>query len=82
MAKTIISKRDLDAIIRNHMLTLPADCAHVVAMPVVWRARVRSEPNWAIPGWSGDSESVRRCVEGLNGHLRHLRSNFDIPDEQ
>jgi hypothetical protein len=80
--KTIISKRDLDAIIRTHLMNVGPPCDHVSPMPVVWKARSRSACNWAIPGWTGHSESVRKCVDRLNGPLRQLRRTYDIPEEQ
>ena len=80
--KTIISKRDLDALIRMHLVNISADCTDVTPMPVVWRARARDEPNWAIPGWMGESDNVRKCVDRLHYQLRDLRRQYDIPDEQ
>lgn len=82
MDKSIISKRDLDALIRMHLVNITEDCSDVTPMPVVWRARARHEPNWFIPGWTGDSETVRRCVDRLHHQLRDLRRQYDIPDEQ
>jgi hypothetical protein len=82
MDKAIISKRDLDALIRMHLVNIADDCGDVTPMPVVWRARARHEPNWAIPGWNGDSKRVRRCVERLRQQLSALRRQYDIPDEQ
>ena len=83
MGKTTISKRDLDLLIRMHIEDSSAkDCADVVPMPVVWRPRGRDECNWAIPGWTGASEDVRRCVDRLHHQLRGLRRIYDIPDEQ
>lgn len=82
MRKTLISKRDLDAMIRTRLAVAHPGCAEVVPMPVVWRARGRAECNWMIPGWTGDSEAVRKCIDRLNGDLRDLRRAYDIPDEQ
>ena len=83
MGKTIITKRDLDALIRTHIHDSSAgECAQVTPLPVVWRARGRNDCNWAIPGWNGDSEAVRRCVDRLQHQLRGLRILYDIPDEQ
>ncbi len=81
MAKTVISKRDLDALIRMHLVNISDDCAKVAPMPVIWRARQRSGCNWAVPGWTGESETVRRCVDRLRPQLRQLRGAYDIPDE-
>ena len=80
--KTIISKRDLDALIRMHLVNISQDCSDVTPMPVVWRARGRDQPNWTIPGWTGESDSVRKCVDRLHYQLRDLRRQYDIPDEQ
>jgi len=82
VAKTIISKRDLDALIRNRLETYVPDCQDVSPLPIVWRARLNSGANWAIPGWTGESDSVRRCTERIHRHLRELRLSYDIPDEQ
>ena len=83
MGKTIVSKRDLDALIRMHLLNVfEDDCASVLPMPVVWRARSNGNPNWAIPGWTGDSDVVSRCVDRLHHQLRDLRRLYDIPEEQ
>jgi hypothetical protein len=81
VAKTVISKRDLDALIRMHLVNLPEDCASIVPMPVVWRARTRAGCNWVVPGWTGDSDTVQRCLDRLRLQLRQLRSAYDIPDE-
>jgi hypothetical protein len=81
LAKTIITKRDLDALIRMHIANVHDDCESVVPMPVVWRARGRSACNWAVPGWTGDSISVQRCVDRLRLQLRELRYSYDIPEE-
>jgi hypothetical protein len=51
-------------------------------MPIVWRARTNSDANWAIPGWTGAPQSVRRCTERVSRQLRDLRQTYDIPDEQ
>jgi len=83
MGKTIIAKRDLDALIRMHIATSSAGaCARVTPLPVVWRARGRNDCNWAIPGWNGDAEAVRRCADKLHHQLRGLRILYDIPEEQ
>jgi hypothetical protein len=81
VAKKIITKRDLDALIRMHITNVHDDCDNVVPMPVVWRARGQSGCNWIVPGWTGDSESVQRCVDRLRLQLRDLRTAYDIPDE-
>ena len=78
--KTIISKRDLDALIRTHLQEV--DCHDAVPLPVVWRARMSAGPNWAIPGWNGESVAVQRCVNRFGSQLRRLRERYDIPDEQ
>ena len=83
MGKTIVSKRDLDALIRMHLMNaLQDDCASVAPMPVVWRARSNGNPNWAIPGWTGESAVVSRCVDRLHHQLRDLRRLYDISEEQ
>ncbi len=82
MRKAVISKRDLDALIRMHLVNVSGDCSEVVPMPVVWRARGRTGCNWSVPGWTGDSEVVRRCVDRLHHQLRELRVSYDIPEEQ
>jgi len=79
--KDIISKRDLDALIREKVAQLSVECAEVTPMPVVWRARGKSGCNWAVPGWTGDSAQVQRCVERLRKPLDQLRTAYDIPEE-
>ena len=80
MNRTIISKRDLDALIRNHLQEV--ECHDVTPMPVVWRYRANAGPNWSIPGWMGESDAVHRCMNRASRHLRLLRESYDIPDEQ
>ena len=81
MAKKIISKRDLDALISAHLAYTSIDCDGVVPMPVIWRARGQSVCNWTVPGWSGDSRTVQRCAQRLHLHLRELKTAYDIPEE-
>lgn len=81
MPKTVIDKRDLDALIRMHLANISEDCATIAPMPVVWRARGRSGCNWSVPGWTGDSQVIERCVDRLRPQLRELRSAYDIPEE-
>ena len=80
MARTLITKSELDSIIRMHLEGL-VGCGHITAMPVVWRKPQRGECNWSVPGWTGDSESVNECLELINAKLRVLRGTYDIPDE-
>ena len=80
MARTLITKSELDSIIRMHLEDL-VGCGDITAMPVVWRRAQRNECNWSVPGWTGDSESVHECLALINAKLRVLRSTYDIPDE-
>lgn len=80
MARALITKSELDALIRMHLEDLDG-CGTVVPMPVTWRRPARDECNWAVPGWIGDSDSVGACLERINAKLRVLRSSYDIPDE-
>lgn len=80
VARTTITKSELDSIIRMHLEQLDG-CGTIVAMPVVWRRPQRGECNWAVPGWTGDSRSVHACLELINAKLRALRDAYDIPDE-
>jgi len=79
-ARATISKNMLDELIRAK-LGDEEKCQGVRPMPVAWRVRVNGGPNWAIPGWTGDSDSVGRCTERIAEYLRVLRLQFDIPEE-
>ena len=78
VARAIISKNMLDGLIRAK---LTEDCANVDPMPVIWRQRVNGGCNWVVPGWTGDSSAVQRCVDRMGDYLRILRTQFDIPEE-
>jgi hypothetical protein len=78
--RAIISKHTLDELIRAK-LGDEDKCQQVWPMPVAWRSRADGGPNWAIPGWTGDSHAVGRCTQRLSEYLRILRSQFDIPEE-
>lgn len=80
MARTLITKSELDSLIRMHLENL-VGCGEISAMPVVWRRPKNGECNWAVPGWTGESESVHECLELINAKLRVLRGTYDIPDE-
>ena len=81
MARTVITKSELDSLIRMHLEEFDG-CGAIVALPVVWRRPLRGECNWAVPGWTGDSQSVHACLQQINAKLRALRSAYDIPDEE
>ena len=80
MARTTIAKSELDLLIRMYLDGLEP-CGRIVAMPVAWRRSLHGECNWTVPGWTGDSGSVRSCLEHVDAKLRVLRTTFDIPDE-
>ena len=77
-SRAIISKNVLDGLIRAK---LTEHCANVDPLPVIWRRPVNGGCNWVVPGWTGDSHSVQRCVDLIGDYLRVLRAQFDIPEE-
>jgi len=78
--RSTITKKMLDELIRAK-LGDEEKCRGVRPMPVAWRRRSNGGPNWVIPGWTGDSDSVGRCTDRISEYLRVLRSQFDIPEE-
>jgi len=47
---------------------------------VTWKERHRAGGcNWTIPGWVGDADLVKSCVERLGHYLAFLQEQFDIP---
>ena len=80
MPRAVVNKNVLDEMIRVRMGD--KECPGVKPLPVVWRRRVNGDGcNWAISGWTGDSNAVQRCNERMGEYLRSLRAQFDIPDE-
>ena len=77
MNRAIVSKKTLDALIRAKLATLDG-CAAVEALPVTYAAHANG-CNWTIPGWVGDADEVRGCVEKLGHYLNFLQAQFDIP---
>lgn len=78
MNKAIVSRKTLDALIRAKLATVD-ECHAVEALPVALNENAAARCNWVIPGWVGDSERVRTCVEKLEAYLEFLQSQFDIP---
>lgn len=78
MTKAIVSRKTLDALIRAKVATLHG-CDAVEALPVTCNENTTEGCNWIIPGWLGDSASVRSCVERLQHYLDFLQAQFDIP---
>lgn len=80
MARAIIQKPILDTLIRAKLANIDG-CDAVEPLPVAWTPGEDSGCNWTVPGWVGDSEEVRRCVQLLEHYLHLLQSQFNIPDE-
>ena len=78
MNRATVSKKTLDALIRAKLATLDG-CAKVEALPVTHAETAYDGCNWIIPGWVGDVNRVRLCVDHLDHYVRFLRSQFDIP---
>ena len=78
MNKAIVSRKTLDALIRAKVATLDG-CGVVEALPVTYNENATEGCNWIIPGWLGESETVRSCVERLQHYLDFLQAQFDIP---
>ena len=78
MNRAIVSRKTLDALIRAKLATLDG-CSAVEALPVAHANGDTAGCNWTVPGWVGDAERVRSCVEKLDHYLGFLRSQFDIP---
>lgn len=78
MNRAIVSRKTLDALIRAKLATLDG-CGAVEALPVAPATNGADGCNWVIPGWVGDLDHVKRCVERLEHYLDFLRSQFDIP---
>jgi hypothetical protein len=77
--RAVISKHLLDELIRAKLdATL---CRGVDPLPVAWRAPVNGNCNWVVPGWTGDSGEINRCMQHMDEYLRILRTQFDIPRE-
>ena len=77
-ARAIISKNMLDGLIRAK---LTEQCGNVDPLPVIWRPATNGGCNWVVPGWTGDSNSVQRCIDRMGDYMRILRTQFDIPEE-
>ncbi len=77
MSKAIVSKDVLDTLIRAKVSSI-ARCAAVTPMPVA-RTANGSGCNWEVPGWTGETQAVARCIEEIRQYLQMLRSQFDIP---
>ena len=78
MNRAIVSRKTLDALIRAKLATLDG-CGAVEALPVTHANAHLEGCNWVVPGWLGESETVRSCIEKLDHYLGFLRSQFDIP---
>ena len=79
MARATVDKKVLDTLIRAKVATLEK-CKDVRPLPVQWRSRDETGLNWAVSGWSGDSDSVRHCDKQMRPYLDLLRSHFQIPE--
>jgi hypothetical protein len=78
MNRAIVSRKTLDALIRAKLATLDG-CGAVEALPVTFAENNHHGCNWVIPGWTGDADQVRSCVEKVSHYLGFLQAQFDIP---
>jgi len=79
MKRAIVSRKTLDALVRAKLATLEG-CGAVEALPVIYSEKESGRGcNWTIPGWVGDADAVRDCVDKLNHYLDFLQAQFDIP---
>lgn len=77
MNRAIVSRKTLDALVRAKLATLEG-CGAVEALPVTHHDGTHG-CNWTIPGWVGDAEEVRNCMEKLDHYVSFLQAQFDIP---
>ena len=80
MPRAIIQKPILDTLIRAKLANIQG-CSHVEPLPVAWTPDPQNGCNWTVPGWVGDSDAVRYCVDKLAHYLDMLQTQFNIPDE-
>jgi hypothetical protein len=78
--RALISPVVLDALIRNKLASTPG-CDGVEALPVVHDAARSEGSNWKVPGWRGEPRRLEACRDQLEGYVRFLASQFDIPEE-
>ena len=79
MVRTVVEKQVLDELIRAK-LGDEQECKGVRPLPVAWRRRSAQGCNWVVPGWTGDSEAVKSCIERMRQFMQVLRTQFDIPE--
>ena len=80
MPRAIIQKPILDTLIRAKLVNVNG-CGAVEPLPVAWTPAEANGCNWTVPGWVGDSEAVRHCVQKVELYVQLLQSQFNIPDE-
>ena len=79
MPRALVASTVLDAMIRNKLVNTPG-CEGVEAMPVVLDPSRAGGCNWKVPGWLGDPLRLAICRDQLEGYVRFLGTQFDIPD--
>lgn len=79
MPRALVASSVLDAMIRNKLANTPS-CEGVQAMPVVLDASRDGGCNWKVPGWTGDLMRLATCGDQIEGYVRFLATQFDIPD--
>lgn len=79
VGRAIVDKQVLDQLIRAKLGDHP-DCGGVKPLPVTWRRPSADGCNWVVPGWTGDSDAVKACLERMRTFLQVLRAEFDIPE--
>lgn len=79
VAKTVISRPILDAMIRRKLAVI-AGCGNVQALPVIHSDRGIAGSNWIVPGFVGDLQASDPCKRQLGPYLAFLAQQFDIPE--
>ena len=81
MPRALVASTVLDSMIRNKVTTTPG-CEGVQAMPVVLDASRAGGCNWKVPGWIGAPSRLAACRDQLEGYVRSLGTQFDIPEDR
>jgi hypothetical protein len=79
MARAVVTRKTLDTLLRAKIATLPA-CASVEALPVARRPG-GAGCNWSAPGFVGEADAVRKCVEEIEGYVAILQAQFNLPPQ-
>lgn len=81
MPRALVAAAVLDAMIRNKVANTPG-CEGVEAMRVVPDPSRAEGCNWKVLGWNGDPLRIAICRDQLEGYVRFLGAQFDIPGDR